>query len=167
MDGRHLTREIIRASLAATCALFLAGAAVSTRLHLRIARHGGGFAALEVLEQGLEIAAGFCLFVLAAALIVTGLARTWSPPRAQRLTTAVATFALAFLLFQMVFWVADGFAVLYLASGALAYGLVAGKPRHPPRAAAGSPADMVAPTPPTGDVRDGPTRPPSFGPSNV
>lgn len=145
MADRSLSHDLGRAALAVVPALFLAGAAVSLRLHLRIARHGGGFAGLEVLEQGVEIVAWFGLFVLAAAFLVTGLSRLWAPKRARRLATASATFAVAFVLFQLVFWVADGLAVFYLAAGALAHGLTAAEPPRYARQAGEDPQPPVSP----------------------
>ncbi|MHB1260846.1 MAG: hypothetical protein ACYC2H_03935 [Thermoplasmatota archaeon] len=153
MAKRTLGRDLLRASLAIIPALFLAGAAVSARLHLRIARHGGRFALLEVLEQGFEIAIWFGLFVLAAAVIVAGLSRLWVPKRARRLAMACATFAIAFVLFQMVFWVLDGLAVLYLAAGALAYGLTSAEPPRPSRQDEEAPRSLS-----TTDAKAGPPR---------
>jgi hypothetical protein len=131
MDGRRLARELARTTLVIVSALFVAGAAVSARLHLRIFRHGGGFAVGEVLEQGLEVVAWFGFFVLAAAALSAGFARSWRPRRGRRLATTGTTFAIAFALFELVFWVLDGLAVLYLAAGSLAYGLTSAGPVRP------------------------------------
>ena len=118
-----------RTLAAVAAATFLAGAAVSLRLHLRLpepldwAAIGG---------QGLE-RTWFALFAGPAVLAATALAGSWPAFAGRRAAVGVMAYAIAFAMFVFVLAPIgpeaglDPFAHLYLLSGSLA-GAAAGRP---------------------------------------
>ena len=122
-------RLAVRTLAAVAAATFVAGAAVSLRLHLRVpepldwAAIGG---------QGLE-RTWFALFAGPAVLAATALAGSWPAFAARRAALGVMAYAIAFAMFVLILAPIepeaglDPFANLYLLAGSRA-GAVVGRP---------------------------------------
>lgn len=131
---RATLRPAVRSGLAILAVLFVAGALVSLRLHLRV----GEPLDAGLLRQGLEVMAAFAVALLPAALASRLALLRWPRLAGRRPVLGAMTYLLALAVAMAVygaFVIADGLAQLYLVSGSVAHALAAWPPRRAPVAA--------------------------------